>query len=162
LALFRACGDGQEEFESLLLMGSVMQFLDGMEKKIEFHRQALVLAQSIGGLWEQALALSALGWDQRDPLQARAHWEEAIALFRQVDDWRNLVDILGILGYTVLLNGDVESAQKFLDEAFELNGQMNDKRGMEFILTGKSYIALMRGEYGQARTCLQENATALE
>ncbi len=162
LALFRACGDYQGEFESLLLMGSVMQFLEGMEKKIEFQRQALVLAQSTGGLWEQALALSALGWDQRDVAQARACREKAIGLFRQIDDWRNLVDTLGILGYTVLLNGDVEAAQAYLDEAYEINGQMNGKRGMEFILTGKSYIALMRGEYDQAFAYLEENAIALE
>ena len=150
------------EFESLMLMGSVLQFLEGMQAKSEFHGQALALARSIGDTWMQARALSSLGWDQRDPVQARENWEEAIALFRQVGDWRNLVHTLGILGFTVLSNGDLESAQKFLDEASEANQHTNDKWGMEFVLTGKGHMALMRGEYGQARVFLQENADFLE
>jgi non-specific serine/threonine protein kinase len=162
IALFRACGDRQGEFEGLMLMGAVMQFLEGMDEKVKLQKQALALAQSTGDVWMQACALSGLGWDRRDPQQARDYWEKAIALFRQAGDWRNLVDVLGILGYTVLLNGDLESAQKFLDEALELNRNMNYKRGMEFVLTGKSYMALMHDECQQARAFLQENADILE
>jgi predicted ATPase/DNA-binding XRE family transcriptional regulator len=156
IALFHACGDRQGEFEGLLLMGAAMQYLEGMERKVEIHKQALALAQSIDDVWRQALALLGLGWDQRDPRQSRANWEEAIALFRQVGDWRNLAFTLGILGYAVLSNGEIESAQKFLDESLEVNQRTNDKRGLEFALTGKSHMALMRGEYGQARAFLQE------
>jgi tetratricopeptide (TPR) repeat protein len=98
-----------------------------------------------------------LGWDQRDPRQGCAHWEEAIALFRQAGDWRNLAEVLGILGFTVLSNGDLESAEKLLDEAYELDPQNLDKRGLEFVLSGKSQLCLLRGEYGKARAFLQQD-----
>lgn len=162
ITLFRACSDRQGEIDSLMLMGTVMQYLEGMERKIEFHRQALALAQSIDDIWRQAIALSALGWDRRDPRQARNNWEEAIALFRQVGDWRNLAFTLAILGYTVLSNGEIELAQMLLDESLEANRRTNDKRGLEFVLTGKSHMALMRGEYERARTLLQEWAVLAE
>ncbi|MFZ5858402.1 MAG: ATP-binding protein [Chloroflexota bacterium] len=162
ISLFRACNDKQGEFESLMLMGSVLQFLEGMKEKTNFHGQGLELAKSMGDIWRQARAFASLGWDQRDPKQAQANWEQAITLFREVGDWRNLTHTLGILGFTVLSNGNAESAQKFLDEAMDANQHANDKWSMEFVLTGKGYLALMRGEYEQARAFLQENADFLE
>ena len=40
-------------------------------------------------------------------------------LLRQAGSWRYLAQTLGSLGFTVLSNGDLESAQEFLDEAYE-------------------------------------------
>ena len=107
------------------------------------------------------MALSNLGWDQRDPELGRKHWEESIMLLRQAGDWRNLAQTLGILGFTALSNGDLESAQKALDEAYEINQQVNNKE-MEFVLTGQGILALLRGEYKQARAFLQTNLEYLE
>jgi len=140
----------------------VMQFLEGMDRRSEFHGKALALAKSIGNEWMQAIAQAYMGWDQRNPQQANEYREKAVALFRQVDDWRNLLDLLGIFGFSVLSNGDPETAKKYIDEAAELSQRMNDKRGMEFVLTGRSQMALMRGEYGQARAFLEENIDFLE
>jgi len=82
-------------------------------------------------------------------------------LFRQVGDWRFLAQTLGILGLTVLSNGDLESAQEFLDEAYEVNKQSNN-RAMEFVLTGKGILCMLRGEYEQARAFLQKNIVDME
>jgi tetratricopeptide (TPR) repeat protein len=65
------------------------------------------------------------------------------------------------MGFTVLSNGDLEAAQKSLDEAHEINQQINNKE-MEFVLTGKGILALQRGDYEQARAFLLENAEHLE
>jgi predicted ATPase len=161
LTVFRACHDRQGEFEALSLMAGVIQFVAGMEERIGYLQQALDLARSMGDPWREGLALSNLGWDQRDPQLGRRHWEEAIVLLRQVGDWRNLAQTLGILGFTVLSNGDLEAAQKYLDEASSVNQQINNNE-MEFVLTGKGILALLRGEYGQARAYLEKNAGHLE
>jgi tetratricopeptide (TPR) repeat protein len=128
-----------------------------MEARTESHKQALALARSTGDLSRQAFALSMLGWDQRDPDRGCAYWQEAIALLRQNGDWYDLARTLGILGFTVLSNGDVESAEKLLDEAYEVNQQSGDRRGSEFILTGKSQLSVLRGDYAQARAFLEQN-----
>jgi predicted ATPase len=161
LPVFRTWGDQQGEYDALILMGRVSQFAAGMEQRVEFHRQALDLARSMGDVLRQAYALSMLGWDQRDPQRGREQWEEAIVLFRQIGDWRFLAQTLGILGSTVLSNGDLESAQKYLDEAYEVNQQINNSE-MEFVLTGKGILCMLRGEYGQARAFLQKNTDDLE
>ena len=156
LAVFRSCGNQQGEYDALILMGNVSQFAAGMEQRVEFHRQALALARSMGDILRQAFALYMLGWDQRDPRRGREQWEEAVVLFRQIGDWRFLAGTLGILGSTVLSNGDLESAEKYLDEAYEVNQQINNIE-IEFVLTGKGILCMLRGEYDQARTFLQKN-----
>ena len=161
LAVFRSCGDQLGEYDALILMGNMRQFAVGIEQRAEFSRQALALARSMGDVLRQAFALYMLGWDQRDPQQAREQLEEAVVLFRQAGDWRFLAQTLGTLGLTVLSNGDLESAQEFLDEAYEINQQSNN-RAMEFVLTGKGILCMLRGEYGQARLFLQKNIDDLE
>jgi tetratricopeptide (TPR) repeat protein len=161
LAVFRRYGDQQGEYDALILMGNVSQFAAGMERRAEFHRQALALARSMGDVLRQAYALSMLGRDQRDPQRSREQLEEAVVLFRKVGDWRFLAQTLGILGYIVLSNGDLESAQEFLDEAYEVNQQSNNS-AMDFVLTGKAILCMLRGEYGQARTFVQTNIDDLE
>src|SRR5687767_1110747 len=156
LAVFRSCGDQQGEYDALILMGRVSQFAAGMEQRVEFHQQALALARSMGDVLRQAFALSMLGWDQRDPQQGREQWEKAIVLFRQIGDWRFLAQTLGVLGFTVLSNGDLKSAEKYLDEAYEVNQRINNIE-IEFVLTGKGILYMLRGEYDQARTFLQKN-----
>jgi predicted ATPase/DNA-binding XRE family transcriptional regulator len=161
LAVFRSCSDQLGEYDALILMGNVSQFAGGMEQRAEFHRRALALARSMGDVLRQAYALSMLGRDQRDPQRSRAQLEEAVVLFRQIGDWRFLAQTLGILGSTVLSNGDLESAQEFLDEAYEVNQQSNNS-AMDFVLTGKAILCMLRGEYGQARTFVQTNIDDLE
>lgn len=156
LAVFHSCDDRQGEYDALILLGNVSQFAAGMEQRVEFHRQALALARSMGDVLRQAFALYMLGWDQRDPRRGREQWEEAIVLFRQIGDWRFLAGTLGILGLTVLSDGDLESAERYLDEAYEVNQQINNIE-IEFALTGKGILYMLRGEYDQARTFLQKN-----
>jgi predicted ATPase/transcriptional regulator with XRE-family HTH domain len=161
LFVFHSFGDQQGEYDALILMGNVSQFAAGMEQRAEFDRQALALARSMGDVLRQAFALSMLGRDQRDPQRSREQLEAAVVLFRQVGDWRFLAQTLGILGFIVLANGDLESAEEFLDEAYEVNQQSNNS-AMDFVLTGKAILCMLRGEYGQARLFLQRNIDDLE
>jgi tetratricopeptide (TPR) repeat protein len=161
LAVFRSCGDQVGEYDALILMGNMQHFAGGIEQRAEFARQALALARSMGDDLRQAFALFILGWDQRDPRRAREQLEEAVVLFRQIGDWRFLAQTLGILGLAILLNGDLESAGDFLDEAYEVN-QRTNKSAMEYVLTGKGILCMLRGEYVQARAFLQKNIENLE
>jgi tetratricopeptide (TPR) repeat protein len=161
LAVFRSYGDQIGEYDALILLGNMQHFAVGIEQRAEFARQALALARSMGDTMRQAFALFVLGWDQRDHQQARKYLEEAIVLFRQGGDWRFLAQALGILGLAVLSNGDLESAEAFLDEAYEVN-QRTNRNAMEYVLTGKGILCMLRGEYGQARAYLQKNIDNLK
>jgi tetratricopeptide (TPR) repeat protein len=161
LAVFRSYGDQIGEYDALILLGNMQHFAVGIEQRAESARQALALARSMGDTMRQAFALFVLGWDQRDHQQARRYLEEAIVLFRQGGDWRFLAQALGILGLAVLSNGDLESAEEFLDEAYEVN-QRTNRNAMEYVLTGKGILCMLRGEYGQARAYLQKNIDNLK
>jgi predicted ATPase/DNA-binding SARP family transcriptional activator len=155
LELFRACGDKQGEVDALLLLGDAWDYEDGPAEALEFNEQALTLAQSLGDKWRQAKALS---YNQR----TFAYWEEALALFREVGDWHELTGLLGMIGFSRVLNGDIEIAQKYLDEAARLQPLRSKENTWQNAKTAKSLIALMRGDYEQARTFLQETVTRAE
>jgi tetratricopeptide (TPR) repeat protein len=161
LAVFRSHSDPLGEYDALILMGNMQHFAGDIEQRAEFARQALDLARSMGDDLRQAFALFVMGWDQRNPRSARARLEEAVVLFRDGGDWRFLAQTLGILGLTALSNGDLASAEEFLDEAYEVN-QRTNQSAMEYVLTGKGILCMVRGEYGQARLYLQMNIDNLE
>jgi tetratricopeptide (TPR) repeat protein len=156
LELFRAHGDRIGEFGSLIELGGIYQFLEGMSRKSEFDHQALELARAMGDPLRQAVALADLGWDRRNHEQALRYWDEAVALLRQAGDWRDLAFLLGIYGDTVLANGDAETARPLLEEAMELSLRSNNKRSLEFVLIAKSRLALMSGNFKEAKSYLQE------
>jgi predicted ATPase/DNA-binding SARP family transcriptional activator len=162
LELFRACADKQGEVDALLLLSNAWDYQDGPAEELEFNQQALTLAQSLGDKWRQSKALLYRGPHHRDDQRTFADWEEALALFREVGDWRELTDLLGLAGFFRVLNGDIDLAQKYLDEATRLQPLSSKAIIGENAKTAKSLIALMRGDYEQARTLLQEILTRAE
>jgi len=117
---------------------------------------AFVTLKNTGGIELTNIKVTLFARDE-----GREQLEEAVVLFRQAGDWRFLAQTLGILGLTVLSNGDLETAQEFLDEAYEVNKQSNN-RAMEFVLTGKGILCTLRGEYEPARAFMQKNIDDLE
>lgn len=164
LELFRACADKQGEVDALLLLGNAWGYQDGLAKTeaLEFNQQALTLAQSLGDTWRQAKALLYREPDYHDRQRVFADWEKALVLFREVGDWRDLTDLLGLVGWFCVLNGDIDLAQKYLDEATRLQPLSTKAIIWEYAKTAKSWIALIRGDYEQARTLLQEMVTHAE
>ena len=153
LSLYRAYGDQSDEAAGLLLLG----FIVGPVKNEKIVQQAFALAKSLGHLSLQGAAAAALGWNNRDAKRAFAYREEAVTLFRQAGDWRNLAINLSELGFFRLLDGDLESAQKHLDESSSLFQKLNIKIRQGHLLTAHGQIALLRGDYEQAHDYYQEN-----
>jgi tetratricopeptide (TPR) repeat protein len=73
-------------------------------------------------------------------------------------NWRSLANCLGRVGYSRVLDGNLESAQKYLDEANLLYRQLNINADQRQLFSAYGQIAFQRGDYGQARAYFQENA----
>jgi len=157
LALYRICGDQDGEVDGLLLLGSNLD----ATKNIELTQQALALARSRGDVWRQAKALARLGWNYAGD-ERFAYWEQAITLFQQSGDRRSLAEILSVFGNFVMLHGDLELAQKRLDEATLLNDQLKDKIVKGDLLYAHGRMAMIQVEYNQARLYLQEELQITE
>ena len=156
LALYRACGDRHGQVDGLNLRGFI-SIADG-DKKVEYYcQQALAMARSLGDLVRQATALNIMGWEQNDLKHGFAYWEEAIPLYREVGNWRALANCLGRVGLFLVLDGNVEPAQKYLDESNLLYKQLNITTDQRQLFSAYGQMAIMRGDYEQARAYNQEN-----
>lgn len=163
LTLFRACGDHQGEIDALLVLGHIMEYLDRRAAADELYTQARDLARSIGDPRRQALALFRLGYDHPD--RQLAYWEKAVALFRSVEDRSSLANLLyATARFRILLTGDIETAQKEVDEATQI-GSLRGRsiNGLwEEAAFVKSLIALLHGDYERAAAPLQKIAVPAE
>lgn len=156
LQLFRAAGDRQGEADALLSLGNIEQFLERWDLAVDLIHRSLVLAQSLDDPWREANAYYYLGWDRRNFERGMSYWEKALRLYRKVGDQIALANLLGVLGQFRVLNGEIESGEKYLDEAMLL-WQSNRRANIwENPKIAKSLILLTRGEHEQAYALLEE------
>jgi predicted ATPase len=153
LALYRSCGDRQGEVDGMLGLG--WESTNAAKKK-ELNQRALELAQVLGDVQRQSIALWQLGWSSHNKGRF-VYWEKAIALDRSSGDLLALAGGLGAMGYFLVMDGEIESAQKYLDESTRLYKQLNFKPASSALLA-YAQIALARGDFVKARAYLQENA----
>lgn len=156
LDLFRACEDRQGELDVLPLLANTIEFQGDIQQAVELYHETLRRAEAMGYLWHQARAHFFLGWDRRNRQHSFHHLEKAIHLLRQVGDWAALANTLSVLGSFRVLDGDVDFAQKYLDEATQL-WQSNKRLDIwDTAKTARSRLALLRGDYEQAGSLLKE------
>lgn len=156
LDLFRACEDRQGELDVLPLLGNTIEFQGDIQQAVELYHETLRRAEAMGYAWHQARAHFFLGWDRRNRQHSFHHLEKASHLLREVGDWVALANTLSVMGSFRVLDGEVDFAQKYLDEATQL-WQSNKRLDIwETAKTSRSRLALLRGDYEQAGTLLKE------
>jgi predicted ATPase len=156
LTLFQTINDPEGTVDALILFGNVFMFRYDPAEAEKFGEQALALAQSLDDPWREATALYYMGWATRNYERLFGRWEKAASLFRKVGDQVSLANVLGWLGQFRVLNGDLELAEAYLDEAMVL--WQSNKRANIWDNTRlvRSQILLVRGNYEQARAILEE------
>ena len=81
---------------------------------------------------------------------------KALALYRKTGDQIALANLLGVIGQFRVLNGEIDLAEPYLDEAMQLWKSNEKANSWENARIAKSLIAVTRGDFAQARTLLQE------
>jgi len=156
LALFETLDHPEGKIDALIMLGNVFMFRYDPLDAEKFGGQALELARSLNDPWREATALLYLGWATRNYERMFSRWEKSAALFRKVGDQVSLANVLGWLGQFRLLNGDLEIAEAYLDEAIVLwksNPRANIWDNTRLV---KSQIFLLRGNFEQARAILED------
>jgi predicted ATPase/DNA-binding SARP family transcriptional activator len=154
LDLYRAVGDGRGEVDGLLLLVSVSS---NPTERTELIQQALHLAQLLGDEQRQVEALWKLGW--YDSGQSKfIFWEQAIVLARRLGNWRGLAGGLATAAGFLILNGNFESAEKYLEESERLYRQLNIYPPPAGLLTAYGQLASVHGDLVKARAYFEENA----
>jgi tetratricopeptide (TPR) repeat protein len=100
--------------------------------------------------------------DHRDFQRSFDHYDRAVKLFGEAGDRRFQADVLCIIGNYRALNGEIDLAQKYLDEASRL---IPFERNIDIwgdLQVVKSIIALLHGDQEEACTLLQEALVQFE
>jgi non-specific serine/threonine protein kinase len=155
LALFRASGNRQGEIDVLISIENMYQFKDDLEIAVQIGSQAVALAQSLDDRWRQANALLYLGWCFHDLEKRFGYWEQAISLFREVEDQVTLANLLGLMGQFRVLCGDIAMGEKCVNEALQLWEANRRANIWDNPRVTKSLIASVKGEYEEAETLLR-------
>ena len=151
LDLSRTYGDKIGEIDALFALG-LADFKAPNEKIVDLYKQALVLSQSIRDSWRQAYALAHLGGYNNIPSQL----EEAATLFEKFGDLETSSNVMLHLVRTNLLDGNLQSAQKWLEKVAKVSHSLNNKMLEAEILHNYGRIALLERDYKKARDDLQD------
>lgn len=159
LAIYRAQKDQRGEIDGLVLLARCMFQLTDLEQSLEVALQALALSRSLGDKYREAQLLMRVGecrW-QLTTYRDFTYIEQAIHLNRELKNWSGLAGCTVEAGRWVLLNGNLQVAEKYADEAMSLFRQLENKRGLSMALEIYGRIALARGDSEKAHTFLRES-----
>ena len=143
------------DVDGLLEVGGERQ---NVPEKLALIQRALAQSELNGDLRRQMESLWQLGW--LDQLNRFDYWEQALARTRLLGDAYELASGLSTVGFFLVLNGDLNSAQKYLAESNALYQQLQVKPVMSHLLSAYGQISLIRGDFQKARAYLQEHARA--
>ncbi len=124
----------------------------------------LALDEAAGRTRTRARALVVLsglhGWID-DPVRMAATGEEALAIYRELEDPRGLADAMDTVGWAQLQLGRLESARANLTEAIDRHLALGDAHRAAAAMPALGIIALMEGDLPEARNRYEAAADAL-
>jgi non-specific serine/threonine protein kinase len=94
--------------------------------------------------------------------EARARFEEALAVARRIPDPHRTAVALSNLGNISLYEGDLEAARRLYSEALELNEQRGDSADVAVLLENLGLVELAGGERGRAIELFEQGLEVAE
>ena len=159
LAIYRAQEDQHGEIDGLVLLARSMFLLTEVEQSLEVALQALGLSRSLGDKYREAQSLMRVGecrW-QLTTYRDFTYIEQAIHLNRELKNWSGLAGCTVEAARSVLLNGNLQVAEKYAKESMSLFRQWENKRGLSMALEIYGRIASARRDSEKAHTFLRES-----
>ncbi|KPK03150.1 MAG: hypothetical protein AMJ56_19815 [Anaerolineae bacterium SG8_19] len=102
-------------------------------------------------------AASILAWQQGDYAPATGYVEEAIILFRDLNDQPGLAEALHFQGHLVFDQQDFERAGVYFRESLDLLRTLEDEPHALPLIGDLGLVAFHQGDYETARSCLEES-----
>jgi predicted ATPase/DNA-binding SARP family transcriptional activator len=102
-------------------------------------------------------AAGALAEAQGDLVASQELLEQAVSLWRNIGDTKDLANALDDLGETVRGRGDYERAIALHEEALAISRASGDRWGIARGLNGLGAVAYYRGDYGAVETYWEES-----
>jgi tetratricopeptide (TPR) repeat protein len=122
---------------------------------------ALTVVREVRDPWVVAWLLCAMGGNGYEWERSRTYLEEALTLFRALDDKQGICGALWRLGQNHFQRGEFATADEFLQEGIKLAREVDDKSVLSFLLMMRGCKNWYQGMYDQAIERLYEESLAL-
>ena len=133
-------------------------------RAIRYYEAAAEAASAVKDLLQLAKMHHGLGLAYRrmhQPATAREHYDKALALYSLESDLSALYRVQNDLGYLLLQEGQLDSAERHFLNALERSSELNiDRRGRGHILNSLGEVKLRRGQLQEANEYLVESLEA--
>ncbi len=135
-----AAGEHQAEWRALLDLGRLWAARDHNQTQ-DYFEAALELARLIG---EPAFLASSLNWmgnwhtNDENPTKAAAYHHEALTIFEDLGNRRELANTLDLLGMANLLAGDLGASVQCYDRSIAYCRELDDRPRLASSLMGRA------------------------
>jgi predicted ATPase len=163
---FAALGDGAGVVQTLADIGEVHRAQGEFGPALRHYAEALELAAAAPPTPEllaaRANALKGAGTaaaQQGDLAQARALYEESLAMRRSLGDAPGEATMLNNLGMVAMYGADYDAARALFSESLTRFREIGDRWAVGQLLNNLGLIERYQGEYATARRLLEESLT---
>jgi tetratricopeptide (TPR) repeat protein len=152
----QASKDKLIEARALLIAGKAAS--DGVSQAVPYLEQARILAHKIG---QRALEGESVRWLgninfwQNNYEESHTHLAEALAIHREVGDFRGELSALNNLGHLFEVLGQLQKAVQFHEQALDICQKIGDRLAEGVILTNIGGLRTQLGHFAQAQDDLQ-------
>lgn len=156
----RTAQDAVAEWQSLIDLGALWAERDYTHTSAFFQR-AYEHARAMGQPPMLARSLNRIGnWhlNVEEPLEALRCHQEALTIFRQLNDAHGIAETLDLLGMASYLGGDLVQGTKYYEQAVTLFRQLDDRLG----LTSSLASLTLRGAVSISNTMVSDATTLAE
>ncbi len=161
LELFRNLGNSCDFAHALCVLGWTMMIQGDYERARLLTEEGLVQARNLAFPPGVALALTGLGllrWYQyHDDTQARALFEESLALQQELQDRWGIETALINLGVVLREQGDVARAAAVFEKYLALAQEQDEPRTIAVALLNLGWLALDAGDDARTTRCFEES-----
>jgi len=157
LLLTRIDDVGQEYQIRLLRSAALLIAYHDLEAASRLAQQAVAIARAYGDRRQLGWSLWALSTTRWSGLEAEALAQEALALFREVDDQPGLGLAFNSIGERARLSGDDARARSAYEESLAIAERTGDTRRQYYVLFNLSFVAQHEGNHQEAVRVLRRS-----
>ncbi len=125
------------------------------ESAKQWARACIESSQTNGERRLEAEAFMVLGvavaWGQNEYDEAQIHLEQALALFRQVDDQMGVADAFHWLGHMALEHSEYARARSFFQDSYARLNDFGDRVSLTLLLNDLGLVSYLQEDYAIAR-----------
>jgi predicted ATPase/transcriptional regulator with XRE-family HTH domain len=150
VAIYRQLADQPGIATALSSLGRLAGQQQNYAKAVSLLEESMAIEQRLGNQAGVAAVAAALAWVHNQPAWSVAALEQALAIYRKLEDREHTIEILHYLSLHLWLQGDYPRAAELATEGLALAEEVGAKDRMNDFLIDLGQIAWLQGDYARA------------